>query len=260
MLEISEYTRFIHSLAVKSGEVIRSYYAMDNIVLETKDNQTPVTRADREAEALMRELIRKTYPDHGIIGEEFGEDNASAEFVWTLDPIDGTISFICGCPLFGTLVGLLHERRPVIGAINLPVLNQLCIGDCKQTTVNGRVVQCRNITRLSEAVLLTTDIVKIMEKHTNTVFDSLLGKTRLFRTWGDCYGYLLVASGKADIMIDLDMAIWDIMPIIPIIKGANGVITTWPGNDASHGTQCLATNHVLHSRVLEVLKRQRTSY
>ena len=252
-MKTSEFTKFICDLAEKSGEVIRSYYAMDNIVIETKDDQTPVTRADREAEALMRELIRKAYPDHGIIGEEFGEENTSSEFVWTLDPIDGTISFTSGCPLFGTLISLLHENRPVVGAINLPILNQLCIGDLKKTTVNGRTVQLRNVTRLSEAILLTTDVAAITKSNNKEGFDALIERTHLFRTWGDCYGYLLVASGRADIMLDLNMATWDIMPLIPIIEGANGVITTWSGRDASEGTSCLVANSVLHPKVLEIL-------
>jgi myo-inositol-1(or 4)-monophosphatase len=255
-MRTNEFARFIYSLAEKSGEVIKQHYLAKNLDVEIKNDSTPVTQADREAEALMRELIRKTYPEHGIIGEEFGEENLSAEFVWTLDPIDGTASFAIGCPLFGTLIGLLYENKPVLGAIHQPVLKQLCIGDETRTTVNGRPVQLRNICRLSDAIILTTDIVSITCTKYKDSFNTLLEKSHLFRTWGDCYGYLLVASGKADIMLDMNMKIWDVMPLIPIIRGANGMITTWAGKDASQGASCLAANRALHSLVLQILTSQ----
>src|SRR2546428_13255524 len=156
-MKLKEFTQFICTLAEKSGEVIRPCFAKASLTVEIKEDKTLVTQADREAEAVMRELIRKAYPDHGLLGEEFGPENASAEFVWTLDPIDGTISFARGCPLFGTLIGLLHDEKPILGAIHNPVLGQLCIGNNMETTVNGRAVRVREIQRLSEAVLLTTD-------------------------------------------------------------------------------------------------------
>ena len=124
-MQIKEFTQFIYTLTEKSGDVIRPYFARANLAVQVKEDQTIVTQADREAEATMRALIRKAYPHHGILGEEFGPENASAEFVWTLDPIDGTISFASGCPLFGTLIGLLQADRPVLGAIHHPILNQL---------------------------------------------------------------------------------------------------------------------------------------
>ena len=252
-MQTTEFTQFIHTLAEKSGDVIRPYFAKANLAVEVKEDQTLVTQADREAEAAMRALIRKAYPHHGILGEEFGSENASAEFVWTLDPIDGTISFASGCPLFGTLIGLLHADRPILGAIHHPILNQLCIGNNTKTTLNGRAVQLREVHHLSEATLLTTDIASIGKYQKKEGFEKLLKQTRLFRTWGDCYGYLLVASGGADIMLDPIMNPWDILPLIPIIHGANGVTTTWSGTDASKGNSCVAANKTLHPRVLEIL-------
>ena len=252
-MERKEFTEFIRFLAEKSGEVIRPYFEKANFAVEIKEDQTPVTQADREAEAVMRDLIRKAYPHHGILGEEFGPENDSAEFVWVLDPIDGTISFATGCPLFGTLIGLLHAGKPVLGAIHQPLLNQLCIGDNTETTVNGRAVQFRETRQLSEAMLLTTDVASIAQYQKKEGFEKLLGQTRLFRTWGDCYGYLLIASGGADIMLDPIMNPWDIIPLIPIIQGAKGVITTWSGTDATRGNSCVAANRELHFKVLEVL-------
>jgi len=252
-MQIKEFTEFICTLAEKSGDVIKPYFAKANLAVEIKEDETPVTQADREAEAVMRDLIRKAYPQHGILGEEFGPENTSAEFVWTLDPIDGTISFARGCPLFGTLIGLLHTDRPILGAIHNPILNQLCIRNNTETTVNGRAVQLRQVPHLSEATLLTTDIAIIAKYQKKEGFEKLLRQTRLFRTWGDCYGYLLVASGAADIMLDPIMNPWDILPLIPIIHGANGVITTWSGTEASQGNSCVAANKTLHPQVLEIL-------
>jgi histidinol-phosphatase len=252
-MQLKEFTEFIYTLAEKSGDMIRPYFAQANLGVEIKEDQTPVTQADREAEAAMRALIRKAYPHHGILGEEFGPENASAEFVWTLDPIDGTISFASGCPLFGTLIGLLHDDRPVLGAIHHPILNQLCIGNNTETTLNGRAVQLREVHHLSEATLLTTDIASIGKYQKKDGFEKLLQQARLFRTWGDCYGYLLVASGGADIMLDPIVQPWDVLPLIPIIRGAGGVITTWSGTEASKGNSCLATNKLLRPQVLEIL-------
>ena len=252
-MQIQEFTKFVHTLADKSGEVIKPYFAEANLTVELKADQTLVTQADREAETVMRDLIRKAYPDHGILGEEFGSENTSAEFVWTLDPIDGTISFASGCPLFGTLIVLLQAGKPVLGAINNPILNQLCIGNNLETTLNGRVVKLRETHHLSEALLLTTNIASVAKYQKKDGFEKLLGQTHLFRTWGDCYGYLLVASGGADIMLDPIMHSWDIIPLIPIIQGAKGVITAWSGTEASHGNSCVAANKTLHPQVLEIL-------
>lgn len=252
-MQLKEFTEFICTLAEKSGEVIKPYFAKAELAVEIKEDQTLVTQADRQAEAVMRDLIRKTYPQHGILGEEFGLENASAEFVWTLDPIDGTISFASGCPLFGTLIGLLHGGTPILGAIHQPVLHQLCIGNNTETTLNGRVVRLRETDHLSEAMLLTTDIASIGKHQKKEGFEELLRQTRLYRTWGDCYGYLLVASGGADIMLDPMMHPWDILPLVPIIQGANGVITTWSGTAASQGSSCVAANKTLHPQVLQIL-------
>jgi myo-inositol-1(or 4)-monophosphatase len=184
-MQIKEFTEFIYTLAEKSGDVIRPYFAKANLAVEVKEDQTLVTQADREAEAAMRALIRKVYPHHGILGEEFGPENASAEFVWTLDPIDGTISFASGCPLFGTLIGLLHADRPVLGAIHHPILNQLCIGNNTETTlpVFCEVAEVYD----SQATLLTTDIASIgniRRKKVSKIAETDEPVSHL----GDCYG------------------------------------------------------------------------
>jgi myo-inositol-1(or 4)-monophosphatase len=252
-----EFINFVRKLAAESAEVIKPYFAAFDLKVELKEDETPVTAADRGAEEVMRHLIRKEFPDHGIIGEEFGSENEAAEFVWVLDPIDGTKSFTSGCPLFGTLICLLHEGQPVLGVINQPILEQLCIGDNNQTTVNGHPVHVPETDTLSEAILLTTDILSIGKYQNQAGFDNLLRGAKLFRTWGDCYGYLLLASGGADIMLDPIVNPWDVLPVIPVVRGAGGVITAWDGSDVVQGDSCVAATQNLHPHVLEILNADR---
>lgn len=249
----TELRAFLEKLAMASGEVIRTYYAAADLEVELKGDRSPVTQADREGEAVMRDLIGKHYPQHGVVGEEFGTENDGAEFVWVLDPIDGTISFASGCPLFGTLIGLLHDGKPVLGAIHQPILGQLCIGDNAGTTLNGRAVRLRPCERLDDAILLATDLRNIERHQDLERFEELRQRTRLFRTWGDCYGYLLLASGGGDVMLDPIMNPWDLLPLIPVIRGAGGVITTWAGEDATEGASCVAANETLHPQVIKLL-------
>lgn len=248
-----KYSDFIAFLAAESAKIIKPYFFNPALEVEMKANETPVTIADRNAEERLRALISDKYPQHGIIGEEFGSENSDAEFVWVLDPIDGTISFASGCPLFGTLICLLHNGRPLVGAINLPALDQLCIGDGRRTTVNGRPVRMRETRELSAATLLTTDYLNIAQYQDRAAFEALSEKTRVTRTWGDCYGYFLLASGWADIMVDPIMNAWDLLALVPVIEGAGGVISGWQGDDAVSATSCVAANRHLHGAVIDIL-------
>jgi len=252
-MQDNEFTGLARELATASGAVLRQHFQAPDTGVEFKHDDSPVTRADRDAEALMRDMILKRFPEHGVIGEEFGTDRPDAEFVWTLDPIDGTVSFIHDCPLFGTLIGLLQAGKPVLGLIHLPMTHRLCIGDTRETTVNGIPVQVRNPARLADATLLATDVAAITRAGCGDGFATLVHGAQLFRTWGDCFGYLQVASGKADIMLDHDMQVWDIMPLIPVIRGAGGMITTWTGDEAGPGRPCLATGSTLHPQLVSVL-------
>ncbi len=150
-----------------------------------------------------------------------------------LDPIDGTISFASASPLFGTLIALLHHGVPVLGAINQPVLRQLCIGDAETTTLNGKAVQVRRTPRLADATLLTTDVLDVAKYQDGAAFDSLMHDVKLVRTWGDCYGYLLLATGHADIMCDPAMSPWDIAPLIPIVRALAASSATGRARTAS---------------------------
>ncbi|MEX2045075.1 MAG: inositol monophosphatase family protein [Opitutus sp.] len=210
--------------------------------------------ADRGAEELMRRAIAKRHPDHGIIGEEFGSEHADAEFVWVLDPIDGTKSFITGVPLWGTLIALLHHGQPVLGCIHQPVLQQLMIGDGKSTTLNGNPARCRSTLRIEDATLLTSDPLNPAKIQDAAGFERLQNSARLVRTWGDCYGYLLLASGWADIAVDPIMNPWDVAALVPVIRGAGGVISDWHGGPAypANSTVAAATPE-LHAHVIAAL-------
>jgi myo-inositol-1(or 4)-monophosphatase len=253
---LTPYRHFLLELAHRSGELIRPYFGADERTLgiELKPDETIVTRADREAEELLRELIGKRFPEHGILGEEYGEERPDAEFVWVLDPIDGTISFASGSPLFGTLIALLHNGNPVLGAIHQPVLRQLCVGDGIRTTLRGKPVRVREARPLSQATLLVTDVLSVARHQDGAPFESLMRDVKLVRTWGDCYGYLLLATGHADIMCDPIMNPWDIAALIPVVRGAGGVITDWQGKDAIGAQSIVATtSQALHDEVIRRL-------
>lgn len=252
MKENNEFKRFAEHLADISGEIIKNYFRT-GIDVENKSDDSPVTIADRKAEELMRKEITKEFPEHGIIGEEFGEENESAEYKWILDPIDGTKSFICGAPTFGTLIGLLKDGKPILGLFNQPIINEMLIGDNFRTIINNQSTKIRECKNLSEAVLLTTDHFMIGKYKDQKAFDDLAARVKLYRHWGDCYGYYLVATGYADIMIDPIMSPWDLIPLIPIIKGAGGIITDYEGNEAVKGNSIVAASPEIHSLVISIL-------
>ena len=254
-MNLDPYRSFIAELAAQSGDFIRPHYGRLDLAVETKGDASPVTVADRGAEELMRGLIAKKFPSHGLIGEEFGNDRPDAEFVWVLDPIDGTKSFITGVPLWGTLIALLHQGQPVLGVINQPVLGQLLLGDGVTTTLNGRPVHCRATTRVEDSTLLTSDPLNPGKYQQAAPYDALTRRAKLVRTWGDCYGYLLVASGWADVCLDPIMNPWDIAALVPVIRGAGGVITDWSGGAAYPAESTVASaTPALHAEVLRTLR------
>ncbi|MCF8242757.1 MAG: histidinol-phosphatase [Melioribacteraceae bacterium] len=252
MSEIRELKKFCEELANESGRIITKYFR-SNVDVKTKADNSPVTIADRSAEDKMREMIMREFPSHGIIGEEFGNYNENAEYVWILDPIDGTKSFICGAVTFGTLIAVAKKGQPVIGVFNQPVLGELLIGDNYTTELNDQIVQVRDCSSLHNAVLLTTDHLLIEQYQNLPKFEQLMRKVKLYRQWGDCYGYYLVSTGYADIMIDPVMSVWDSMALIPIINGAGGKITDYHGNDPVIGSSIIASVPGLHDQVIDLL-------
>jgi histidinol phosphatase-like enzyme (inositol monophosphatase family) len=252
ILDIRDFKKFMKLLIQKSNSIIRKYF-QSQIAVEIKSDQTPVTIADKKVEEMMRELIMQHYPGHGILGEEFGNYQPEASYQWILDPIDGTKSFIHGMPTFGTLIALMKDNHPLIGTINLPILDKLLIGVNTKTELNGKIVRFRECSDLSSAVLLTTDHLHIEQYRNIAYFEKLMKQVKLYRTWGDCFGYYLLATGYADIMVDPIMSVWDTMALIPVIKGAGGSITDYYGKDPARGNSIVAANNQLHHQVISIL-------
>ena len=254
MSDPGPYLPFMRELARASGDFITPIFANPALPVDFKGDDSPVTAADRGAEELMRRLIAQRHPTHGVIGEEFGPDRPDAEWVWVLDPIDGTKSFITGVPLFGTLLALLHRGQPVLGCIHQPILGQLMIGDGYTTTLNDRPVRVRDTPSLAQATLLTSDSLNLARYQNGPACDALVRSVRLYRTWGDCYGYLLLAAGFADICLDPIMNPWDIAALIPVISGAGGIITDWRGGAPYPAESTIAASPRLHAAVLAALQ------
>jgi histidinol phosphatase-like enzyme (inositol monophosphatase family) len=253
-MENQKLIDFFQELAQASGEIIWRYFR-SGVDVETKSDLTPVTIADRQAEKIMRQMIQARYPEHGILGEEFDDVNPEATYQWILDPIDGTKTFVSGTYLFGTLIALLRDGKPILGAINNPIVDQFLVGDRKTTWLNGVPVKVRDCQSLAQATLLTTSPLTVEKYRDGTAFAALTRQVKLYRTWGDCHGYYLVATGYADIMIDPAMHIWDVAALIPVIEGAGGKITDYYGGDPMSSKGTIATAGPLHEEVLRALNR-----
>lgn len=254
-MQFEEFDTFTTKLCKETERRILTYFEDPRLEILSKSDDTPVTAADREAEQMIRDAIETLYPEHGITGEEFGEQNTAAEYQWVIDPIDGTKTFAAGSPLFGTMIALLKDGEPLYGCINYPVLHKRISGDNKSAYCNRNRISARTGRPLSEAIVLTTDVQSIARRQNGANFEELLAQTNFCRTWGDCFGYFLVASGKADIMLDPIMNPWDIMALVPVLRGAGAIITDWHGGDPAKGQSCIAANSDLHETVITTLNQ-----
>jgi len=254
--EIDSLKSFMAELAAESAKFIMPFFASPDLVVESKSDSTPVTAADKGAELLMRDMIMKRFPQHGILGEEFGEYQPGASYRWILDPVDGTKSFAANNAQFGTLMCLLRDGVPLLGAINLPATGQLLMGDNVTTTLNGRTIQARDPGPLSRAVLVTTDLDDSANTHDAAAWAALRSSVRKLYTWGDCYGYYLVATGGVQVACDAVMSAWDLLPLIPVMRGAGITISDWQGNAPELGTSCVAAHPSLHGEVIRILNHQ----
>lgn len=254
---MQELIDFARHLAQESGRLIMKYYGTQVQVI-AKPDLSPVTIADREAEALMRKLIESHYPGHQVLGEEEGlSGKDGAEYQWVLDPIDGTRPFVHQVPLFGTLIGLLRNGEPVLGVIHVPPSGDLCIGaQGHPTTLNGRPVKVRPTARLEEATVLYTNTQTIWQQGHGAAFQRLLGRAGLVRGWGDCYGHMMVAVGRADVMIDTVLKIWDVAALKPCVDGAGGLLTDKFGKNTGVGESAISSNGKLHAQVIDLLHAQ----
>jgi histidinol phosphatase-like enzyme (inositol monophosphatase family) len=239
-------------VARAGGQRTLAYFNRDPSV-EWKGDGTPVTVADREAEGLMRQMIAAAFPSHAILGEEEGETAGSAPYRWIIDPLDGTRTFVRGVPLFGTLVGIEVEDDPVVGVIYLPVLDEtIAAARGAGCTWNGRPCRVAATSRLEDGLLVVTD--ERMARSRSGAYERLVARTALQRTWADCYGYALVATGRAEVALDPAMNVWDCAALLPIVEEAGGCFTDWKGRRTIHGGDAVATNGRLHPEVLELLR------
>lgn len=219
--------------------------------LEFKGDESPVTNADRNAEMLMRESIKSRYPDHGIIGEEFGRENDKADIVWVLDPIDGTQSFIHGVPFYTTLIGILIEGIPQVGVIYAPAMNEMVSAATGTGCyLNREKVQVRTCDRLETATFLTTDMEHVYKYGYEEQFRNLLDQTRIHRTWGDAYGHMMVATGRADIMFDPILNLWDAAALLPVVKEAGGSYYDVEGNELIDTGSAISSAPALKTKIL----------
>jgi len=254
-IDFDNYLELAHELADVAGEVIRPYFRKP-LAVDDKADLTPVTIADRAAEEAMRALIELRFPDHGIIGEEYGRVREDAEFVWTLDPIDGTKSFISGVPLFGTLIALTHGGRPLLGIIDQPVSRERWVGAAGcPTTLNGTEVHCRACPELATATLFATS-PDMFEGGDAVAFARVTRAVKLTRFGADCYAYGLLAAGFIDLVLEAGLKPYDFCPMVPIIEGAGGVATDWHGAAlglASEGRAVMAGDRRTHRAALALL-------
>lgn len=239
--EMTEWKKFARHLADVSANIIKPYYRSD-FKVNIKADLSPVTIADTRAEEVMREAIMRAYPEHGILGEEFGHHQPDATYQWVLDPIDGTKSFITHSYLFGTLIALTKNGKPILGVINQPIFDDFLIGDGTETLLNGTPVHVRPCATIEEAVLLTTSHWSVYKYQDGDAFSNLSQRVQRYNNWGDCHGYYLVACGGANIMADPILNPWDLMALIPVIEGAGGRITDWQGKDPITGSGAIATS------------------
>lgn len=242
-------------MADAAGVAIRPYFRKP-LVVDDKADLTPVTAADRAAEQAMRSLIETRFPDHGIVGEELGRVRADAELVWTLDPIDGTKSFISGVPLFGTLIALTRRGRPILGVIDQPISRERWVGAAgRPTTLNGETVHCRACPGLAAATLFATtpDMFKGLDAK---AFARVSAAVKLTRFGADCYAYGVLAAGFVDVVLEASLKPYDFCAIIPIVEGAGGVATDWRGaalDLASDGRVLIAGDRRAHQAALALL-------
>jgi myo-inositol-1(or 4)-monophosphatase len=254
-----DFAAFVDELAHISGETILPFFRT-SLTVENKKvgGFDPVTAADRAAENAMRAMIRKSFPGHGIIGEEYGDERADAEYVWALDPIDGTKSFINGMPTWGTLIGLLRFGEPVFGLMHQPFIRERFSGDGGAAKYRGpsgvRDLRVRACADLRDASLATTSPL-LMNKADRAVFSRVEQAVKLSRYGGDCYAYCMLASGQIDLVIETELKPYDILPLIPIITGAGGIVTSWDNGPAQNGGRIVAAGDKrVHQAAMQMLK------
>jgi histidinol-phosphatase len=250
------------SAGKEAGRLTLRYFQQENYAVERKADESPVTIADRSAEELLRTRIAAAFPKDGIIGEELGRSDGTSGFTWILDPIDGTKSFISGVPLYGTMVGIEHSGRSLVGFVYMPGLDEGIYASVGGGAWHFRGAQSPRLARvsqrrLSEGLFVTSQLDSYAKRGALDAFHRLEKAAYVTRTWGDCYGYLLVATGRAELMVDPILNVWDAAAVQPIVEEAGGTFTDWQGTSTIHAGEAMATNGLVLAEVLEITKGTR---
>ena len=251
--ELEQLRQFAVELARGAGDITLKYFRR-RPETSTKSDGSYVTVADREAEAYVRRHIAERFPDDGIVGEEEGESAGRSGRRWIVDPIDGTFAFVHGVPFYGVLIGLEIDGEATVGAINIPPLGEL-VSAAKGTGCffNGEPARVSQTARLEDALLLATDFRACERYGFGEAGELLQRRAKTSRTWGDCYGYVLVATGRADVMLDPVMNLWDCAALLPIVEEAGGTFTDWRGARRVDGGNSIATNGLLFAEVMSLV-------
>jgi histidinol phosphatase-like enzyme (inositol monophosphatase family) len=267
MSDLLQRQRLAIDAAREAGKITLEYFQTDDLVVDRKADNTPVTVADRRAEQHLRQRIAEEFPDDGIVGEEFPATEGSSGYRWIVDPIDGTKSFISGVPLYGTMVGVEHGveegGRSVIGVIYMPALDEMIYAATGQGAWHElgqtprRPARVSSVSELSDGLFCTCEVKTFLESDRQAAYDRLQATAYISRTWGDCYGYLLVATGRAAAMIDPVMNVWDAAAVQPILEEAGGRFTDWQGQPTIHSGEGIGTNGHVHEEVLELVSEKR---
>ncbi len=251
----TELVALAHRLADAARPIAARYFRTP-VTVDDKTDLSPVTVADREAETAMRALLTEEVPQHGVSGEEHGVVRPDAEYVWVLDPIDGTKAYITGLPIFGTLIALLHRGKPVLGIIDQPILAERWLGvEGEPSTFNGRPIRVRACAGLERAYMYSTAPIMFpgtLEKR----HEALTQRVKLFRWGGDCYAYGLLASGHVDLVVENSLKLYDFAALVPVVRGAGGLITDWQGKELdinSDGSVLAAGDTAVHRAAIDVL-------
>lgn len=258
--ELNKTLGFAVDLARAAGEITLKYFRKAPETNKKADGSF-VTIADREAEAYLRKEIRRRFPEDGLIGEEEGAAEGSSGRRWIVDPIDGTFSFVHGVPFYGVLIGLEIDGEPTLGVINMAGLDEIVYAakglGCFYNGVTTRVSTTKT---LEESLLLCTDITACHKYGFGAAMDEFQLRAKTTRTWGDCYGYVLLATGRADVMLDPVMNIWDCAALLPVVSEAGGTFTDWKGQTTIEGGNAIATNGQLFDEVMAIVSKSSVTH
>jgi len=258
--ELNQLLEFAVALARGAGDITLKYFRKQPETT-TKADGSYVTVADREAEAYLRRQIAERFPDDGVLGEEEGEHKGRSGRRWIVDPIDGTFAFVHGVPLYGVLIALEIDGEAAVGVVNIPALHEL-VGAATGLGcfLNGSPARVSSKDSLADGLLLSTNFNECARHGFGRAAELLQARARSSRTWGDCYGYVLVATGRAEVMLDPIMNLWDCAPLLPIMEEAGGTFTDWQGERTINGGNSIATNGLLFDEVMSLVKNKDADY